>query len=283
MSNDLSFDEYTARQYRELEPEHLLTRALTLQPSGHYRRNGRGWVSLPYPGFAVVSMVDREPLNQDLPGILESVQAALWEHCPWGESLYFLPASSFHQTIANTLSEDRFIEHIARPGLEGAYPQRVAEAFARIPRFAGAAVAAATAEDAPGPRAAKAEPEPGAPIRMPLAGLSIFGTALGVLGVFEEEESYQRILHFREHFYKDPAVRAFDVRRTRPFIGHVTLAYVETDLTTMQREELGAAVHSLNQAMFAARPVFHLAPAELRRYENLSAFERRPTFPQYIL
>lgn len=277
MSEDFSFDEYTRRQFRELEPDQLHRRALSLEPSGHYRRNGHGWIPQPYPGFAVVSMVNGEPANEDLPGILESVQAALWEHCPWGESLYFLPASSFHQTVANTLSEDRFVEHIARPGLEGEYPRRLAEAFARIPgRRARTPVAA-------GEAVGQQAPAPLAPLAMQLIGLSIFGTALGVLGIFEEEESYQHILRFRSAFYGDPVVEAFGVRRTRPFIGHVTLAYVETVLDPTEREELASAAHSLNQALFAERPVFYLAPAELRRYDHLSEFRRRADYPRFFL
>jgi hypothetical protein len=269
MSADLAFGEYTRRQFRELEPEQLHRRASSLEPSGHYRRNGHSWIPQPYPGFAVVSMMSEEPANVGLAGVLESVQAALWEHCPWGESLYFLPASSFHQTVANTLSGDRFVEHIARPGLEGEYPKRLGEAFARIP-----------GRVAPG--AWSGGPTP-APLPMELIGLSIFGTALGVLGVFEEEESYRHILRFRSAFYEDPVVEAFGVRRTRPFIGHVTLAYVETNLTSVQREELASAVHSLNQTLFAQRPVFYLAPAELRRYDHLSEFRRRADYPRYFL
>lgn len=269
MTDDLSFNDYIARQLHELEPEQLHRRAQRVEPSGRYRLNGHGWDPQPYPGFAVVSMVAEEPANEGLPGILESVQAALWEHCPWREALYFLPSSSFHQTVANTLSEDRFLENIARPGLEGAYPRRVGEAFARIEAARAAA---------PGCSAAA-----GRPLPMELIGLSIFGTALGVLGVFEKEDSYQRILRFRDAFYRDAAVQAFGVRRTRPFIGHVTLAYVETALNAVQREDLAAAAHGINQTMFAERPVFHLAPADLRRYEHLSEFRRRGDYPRFIL
>lgn len=272
---DLSFSDYTARQFHEVEAEQLHRRAQAVEPSGHYRLNGHGWEPQPYPGFAVVSMVAEEPANGQLPGVLEAVQAALWEHCPWRESLYFLPASSFHQTVANTLSEEKYVENIARPGLEGLYPRRVGEAFARIE--AARAAAGAPRTDRPGHGAALG------PLPMQLIGLSIFGTALGVLGIFEKEESYQRVLRFREAFYGDAAVRAFGVKRTRPFIGHVTLAYIETALTAVQREELAAAAYGINQTMFAERPVFHLAPADLRRYEHLSEFRRRGDYPRFNL
>ena len=258
---DLPYEDYTARQFRELEPDQLLKRALTLEPSGHYRREGNGWTAQPYPGFAVVSMMSGEPTNEVLPGILVSVQAALWEHCPWREALYFLPASSFHQTVANTLSEERFLRNVAEPGLEREYVRRVGEVFKRIR-------VRVPAEE---------------PIPMRLIGLSIFGTAMGVLGIFDDMESYQLILRFRSAFYGDPVLQPFGVRRTRPFIGHVTLAYIESVLTATQREDLAAAAHRLNQSLFREPPYFYLAPAELRRYDNLSEFRREDHFPSYSL
>ena len=84
---------------------------------------------------------------------------------------------------------------------------------------------------------------------MRLIGLSIFGTALGLLGVFENEVDYCRILDFRSAFYSDPGLQALDIRMTRPFIGHITLAYIESDLHAWQREKLAAAVHNINRSL----------------------------------
>lgn len=254
---DLSFEDYTNRQWEELAPHRLLERAMALRPSGNYRRNGKGWVPQSYPGFAVVSMVAENPGNENLPGILKSIQAHLLEQCPWEESLCLLPAESFHQTIANTLSEERFLQHILRPGLEPAYPALVAGVFARMPG------------------------RPAAILPMRLIGLGIFGTALGLLGVFDEEPVYQKILDFRAAFYGDPQLSALDVRMTRPFIGHLTLAYIEAELTPGQREELAAAMHAINRSLEAAPPRFKLSLTGLRRYHHLSAFLREEDYPRY--
>ena len=129
---DLSFTEYTDRQFRELEPDRLMERAMALRRSGNYKYAG-AWVPQMYPGFAVVSMVDENPGNGNLSERLQVIQQQLIEQCRWEESLYLLPAGSFHQTVANMLSEERFLQRIVRPGLEPAYPSLVARAFARIP------------------------------------------------------------------------------------------------------------------------------------------------------
>jgi hypothetical protein len=119
------------------------------------------------------------------------------------------------------------------------------------------------------------------PLAMKMIGLSIFGTALGVLGVFDNVADYQRILHFRSGFYSDRGLAALDVRMTRPFIGHITLAYIETDLTGEQRQQLAAAVHALNGQLKEVEPIFSISSTGLRRYDNLSAFRRKDGFPRY--
>jgi len=253
---ELSHQDYTARQFRELEADRLLERAMTSRPSGNYRRNGAGWEPQPYRGFAVVSMVDENPGNLRLADSLKAIQSELLERCPWDDSLYMLPASSFHQTVANTLSEERFLKHIVRPGLEPVYPDLIAMVFEKM------AV-----------RQVRTLP-------MRLIGLSIFGTALGILGVFDNEADYCRILDFRSSFYSDPGLQALDVRMTRPFIGHITLAYLEADLDTRQREALAAAVHRINRSLGDAMPAFNLSITGLRRYQHLSAFLREDDYPQ---
>ncbi|HXB33748.1 MAG TPA: hypothetical protein VNV35_10015 [Puia sp.] len=251
---DLEFGEYTARQYRELDANRLLERAMQVSPSGNFRHSAGQWRPQPYPGFAVISMVDEYPGNAALPGILAAVQKGLIERCPWEGAIYLLPPDSFHQTVANMLSEGRYLQRIVEPGLEAEYPEVVARAMS-----GGGA----------------------GPIEMQLIGLSIFGTAVGVLGVIAEEEQYRRILQFRAGLYADPGLAALDVRMTRPFIGHITLAYIEKELTDEQRRQLAEAAGILNEQIKEVRPVFSFSGTGLRRYEHLSAFIRSDRYPRY--
>ena len=256
---DLSYKDYTDRQFRELEQDKLLERALTLRPSGNYKRNGVGWVPQSYPGFAVISMVDENDDNDGLAGMLKAVQADLLDQCPWEDAIYPLPSGSFHQTVANNLSEERFLQRIQRPGLEPVYPDLVSRAFTRLPSL------------------------PRRVLPMRLIGVSIFGTALGALGIFDSEPAYQRILDFRAGFYGDPHLSTLDVRMTRPFIGHITLAYIETHLDALQRQTLAAAVYDINRQFEQAKPTFNLSLTGLRRYHHLSAFHREEDYPRYHL
>jgi hypothetical protein len=254
---DLSLEEYTARQYRELDADRLLERAMQVRPSGNYRHEAGRWIPKPYPGFAVLSMVDEYGGNEGLPGVLAAVQNELAERCPWDGAICLLPPDSFHQTVANMLSEQRFTQRIAAAGLEGAYPAMVRRAFEQVEMKRKGAV------------------------EMQLVGLSIFGTALGVLGVFEQRDHYERILRFRAGLYADPGLTALDVRMTRPFIGHITLAYIEQDLSAKQRRQLAETAAILTGQIREVRPVFHFSGTGLRRYEHLSAFNRADGYPRY--
>jgi hypothetical protein len=259
-ATDLSFAEYTDRQFRELEPDRLVERAMALRPSGNYKfMNGKGWVPQSYPGFAVVSMVDENPGNGHLPELLRNIQGDLMKRCPWEESICLLPSGSFHQTIANTLSEERFLQRVVRAGLETEYPLLVARAFQAIP----------------------VTHTHGRTLAMRLIGIGIFGTALGLLGVFEDETAYRRIIDFRAHFYADAGLSSLDVRMTRPFIGHLTLAYIETELNHRQREQLATAVNAINTGLEARAPGFNLSITGLRRYHHLSSFFRNEDYPRY--
>jgi 2'-5' RNA ligase len=262
---ELGFEEYTARQYRELDADRLLERAMQVRPSGNYRYDGFRWLPQPYPGFAVLSMVDEHPGNQTLPGFLAALQERLVEGCPWEGAIYLLPPDSFHQTVANMLSEQRFLQRVAEAGLEEKYPGMVEQAFQGMEMERRGAV----------------EAQRRGPVELELIGISIFDTALGLLGVFGEEEHYRRILRFRAGLYGDRGLAALDVRMTRPFIGHITLAYIEKELSDEQRRQLAEAVGLLNRQVKEIRPVFSFSGTGLRRYEHLSAFIRSDGYPRY--
>ena len=91
---------------------------------------------------------------------------------------------------------------------------------------------------------------------MKLIGLSIFHTAIGILGVIESEEEYLQITSFRSQFYNDPALAAMDVRMTRPFIGHITLAYIERELGSDDKKKLAAVVNDINENLSRTHVIF---------------------------
>jgi len=119
------------------------------------------------------------------------------------------------------------------------------------------------------------------PITMQLIGLTIFGTAIAILGTFESEENYRSITSFRSQFYANDALKTLDVRMTRPFIGHITLAYIERDLTPADRTQLAVAVNRINRELDKTPLLFRIAQTELRRYHHLAAFLTDDGYPVF--
>ena len=257
---ELSFAAYQERQLHEISPAGVAARAAKLRPAEQFRYQDGAWVPNPYIGHAVVTMVGSTPANAPLVGALASIQHGLLERLAAPRSFYPLPATSFHQTIANTLSADKHQRLVVDRGLVAEYPAIVTNTFADIPALA--------ARES---------------LTMRMVGLSIFGTAIGLLGVFDREEGFHRVLHFRDHFYGDVRLADLGIRRTRPFIGHITLAYVERELDDATRARLVDLVISINRELSLHNLHFHLPAAELRAYRHLADFIPFPGLPQFRL
>ncbi len=258
--SDLSFDDYNQRQWYEISAERNMERAHSARAAANFIYDGHNWQPQEYEGFAVVSMLSENPGNEALATKLAEIQDELQYNLSPRYAFYQLPAASFHQTIANTLSAGRFKEHIIDAGLEEAYPAIVAEAFEKIPPSHAIN-----------------------PICMRMAGLSIFGTAIGILGVFEHEDDYTRIINFRSGFYSNEQLVQLDVKMTRPFIGHITLAYIEQSLNKNQKDHLGEVVNEINEGLAAGEYYFNIAKTGLRRYHHLAEFLKQDNYPNYQL
>jgi hypothetical protein len=256
--HDLPFDEYNKRQLFELSPERIFESALAIRPAGHFLFSNNSWSPLKYEGAAILTMLNENPANKDLSDRLTKIQSELINVLEPSSAYYYLPKESFHQTIANTLSEDRFKKHILDSGLEESYPDFVMQVFGRIP-----------------------SPDLSKPIRMKMVGLSVFGIAIGILGIFEDEEDYDELINFRAAFYGDAHLNQLAVRMTRHFVGHITLVYVESELHPSQKHRLAMEVNSINEELKSENNYFTIASTEYRRYYHLAEFIKQNNYPVF--
>jgi hypothetical protein len=259
---ELSFAAYQARQHHEVSLEGLADRAARLAPGGKFRFADGTWHPQPYPGHAVVAMVEGVAANGPLADRLRWMQHELIHGFPARDAVYLLPPASFHQTVANTLSDEKHQRLVVDRGLAGSYARQVTDVFAELP---------------PSPSILTT------PVSLRLAGLGIFSTAIGALGVFDHEHDFRRVLHFRDHFYGHERIASLGIRRTRPFIGHATIAYLERPLTSSERDRLVDVVAGLNRVIATRDIRFHLPHAELRAYDHLAEFKALPGLPVYRL
>ncbi|WCT14614.1 DUF1868 domain-containing protein [Mucilaginibacter jinjuensis] len=257
---ELAFHAYNQRQNFEVSAERIMESATKAKPAGNFSFDGRNWVPNEYMGYAVVSMLNANPGNEELSKYLTEIQASLNENLQPVNGFYMLPPESFHQTVANTLSDGRFKANILNAGIEPEYPDMVKSAFDKI--------AVSRLQN---------------PIKMRAAGLSVFGTAIGMLFTFDNEADYNRILRFRAGLYDDTKLAGLDVKMTRPIIGHITLAYIEQKLNKNQKEYLATIINEINEDVRSKnkKNYFLISNTGLRRYDHLAEFCNADNYPVY--
>ena len=257
-AEELSYSVYDMRQRDEVQKTTLEMRASLLSQGHKFRYQDGAWTPVSYPGVSVVSMVDYDGDNMALHASLCDIQSRLEQEAGLPSALYMLPPDSFHQTVANTFSADRYEQHIVRAGLVDTYPQLLQRAFEEI-------------------HVVPCEK----PIEMRLIGLSLFRTAIGLLGVFPDVQDFERVLQFRNGLYGHSDLQAIGLQCTRPFIGHITLAYIEGVLSDASCRRLVDVIAELNAEIEQSDLTFRIYETEPRWYDHLASFEKRPDYPLY--
>lgn len=253
---EFSRQDHNQRQLSEVTREGLEKRASLLRPTNKFKYIDGRWVPQPYKGYAVVSMYDAHPANEELSNLGAAIQAEITDAMELPDQLYMLPQASFHQTVVNTLSGNRFRDHIIDKGLEDEYPSIIESSFSKC-------VYERLADD----------------IEIRFVGVSIFGSALGLLGIMDDDNHWNAIMNLRDHMYTDAELNAHDIRRTRPFVAHTTLGYIDGELSAGNRNKLVDCLDGINQRIDFEKAIFSIRQTELRTYNHLDVFDSQPHFP----
>ncbi len=253
---DLNYDEYQQRQLLHVETPTLFEGLKKISVSGKFTFENEVWIKHAYPGYALVTKVMDYAPNQSLHTTLQEIQEECIYHTQLRDYIFPLPPDSFHQTIANTLSGERFLQHIHSPGLDYRFPQMVLECLKDF-----------------NPTSSESFPQ------MQMIGLSFFGNSFGLLGVFQQESHYRQIVDFRHHFYSRDSMTSLDIHMTRPFIGHITLGYFGRSLSDNHKKKLLDAAIQINRKLSIKPVMFTLNNVRLCRYDELSVFNNPLHYP----
>lgn len=255
---DLTFDNYNQWQNNAVSFENLRTQSHKLKATDKYVYNDGKWSIPDYEGFAVISSVNANPDNDYCLSQLINLRENLITLLQNKSNYYWLPEESYHQTIANTLSSERFIKNIKEPGLTDQYPGFIKSAFDKI-----------------------SVPSSPDPVTIKMLGFNVFGSCIALLGIFENEFDYNRIMMFRNQFYSNPELNSLGIKLTRPFIGHITYAYVGLELTDIEKAELADILNDINSEIINTNIIFKISLTELRYFKNLSKFYKTPDYPSF--
>lgn len=255
---ELTQQQHEERQLFQVSLEGLNQQVERLSSTNKFSFIDGIWEPQDYKGYAIVSMLDTNPNNQWLSEILVNLQNRIQAKIFLPHHFYMMPQASFHQTIVNTLSGSRFKKHIIDEGLEESYPEIIQKAFNKVDK-----------------------PALESPLKMSFVGIAIFGSALGVLGIIEDEQHWNALIEFREKLYNNPDLNQHDIRRTRPFIAHITLGYIYGTLTSKQKEKLVQEIDNINTVFDFSELFFTIDKTELRNYDHLAEFVSKPHYPQF--
>jgi hypothetical protein len=254
---DLLFDDYNIRQKDAVSLENLDKQSAQLKVSDTFVHSKGKWRVSNYEGFAVLSMVKSNPGNDQCFNKLKQLRDVL-EFQLQNSSYFWLHEDSYHQTIANTLSSDRYIENVKIQGLGKEYPAIIGKAFSQI---------SMSGYDTP--------------IKLKMIGCNVFGSCIALLGTFANEQDYYRIMQFRDQFYHNLSLNNLNIRRTRPFVGHITFAYLGRDLSTIERKHLASTLNRINSQIQNWNIEFNISQAGLMYYKDLSSFYRELNYPVF--
>jgi len=121
---DFNYHDYQTIQWNAITPEHLMRKVVNIVPSGNYQYCNHQWLPLPYYGFGMISFLNQLSQNEKLSQRLVELQhqfVGLLEEkssSPICDKIYLLPEHSFHQTIANALSNKNFDRLITEKGMK---------------------------------------------------------------------------------------------------------------------------------------------------------------------
>jgi hypothetical protein len=252
---DLNYIDYHYKQWKELIYEQQVYKANHVKVANNFSFNNNEWNALPYYGFGMISMLYQHEKNVLLSQQLVDTQEKLMQLLQEKTSIeihgkiYLLPENSFHQTIANALSNAKYDLNIAEKGLMETYPENIKKILKTYKSVFDHKT-----------------------LRMKMIGLGIFGNAIGILGVFDDPFEYNSILHFRDHFYNNEMVTGMGIQKTRPFIGHITLAYIESDLSLIEKKALVEVTTTLNEQWQNEKHFFYIDHTQLTSFSNLANF-----------
>lgn len=252
---DLKYIDYHYKQWKELTYEQQVFKANNVKFANNFSFINNKWMYMPYYGFGMISMLNQnvknDVLTQHMIAIQEKFIHLLVEkvNSDIYNKIYLLPENSFHQTIANALSNIKYNQLIVEKGIEHTFHENIKQVISEY-------------------KCVFSDKS----IRMKMIGLGIFGNAIGALGVFDDPYEYNSILNFRDHFYNHEISSRLGIQKTRPFIGHITLAYIESDLSLIERKALVEVASSINEQWQNEKHYFFIDSTYLTSFTNLASF-----------
>jgi hypothetical protein len=254
-----NFDKYNDRILKMVEEEGDIRRRVDIS-NGHVKRfewvnKRKDWSPIRHSGYTIITpCFDREKDDENIATYksLEEIQNELLKSFP---SFAPAPKCAFHLTIADLISGERY-EEIISDKKDNAFLFAISSIFNHL-KLRGS-------------------------IKMKVKGISILPPGFVIAPVSaEDNDGYIRLNCFRNNIYIDKGLKNYGVNRKYKFTGHITLAYIEKDISTdnVTKDHIYKSLNIINKN-FKQLPL-NVKWIEVCQFDDMKHFNWNKTLPFY--
>jgi hypothetical protein len=256
---DDNYQTYLNRVARMALPETYSSQVQHIQQSPKFQpRPEGGRQAVPFPGYTVITPPsEEESQNFAFYKNLFVCQQQLLQ-LPLDSGLIVpVPPASFHLTLADLIWESAYHYANEKSEFEVHLRHAIAQIFQQNQQLM-------TQTN---------------PLRWQILGLTVMPRAIGVCLIPKDENSYERILKFRRTIYQNPGLTSLGIEQHYHFTAHITLGYFGDLSPNLDRDGFASTILDLNQQWLKNSPEFCVHRAELRKFDDMTRYYRKPDWP----
>lgn len=214
---------------------------------------------VPFPGYTVMTpSMEDDSSNTGFYQYLCTCQQQLSKELPEG-LLNPIAQSSFHLTIADLLWDSIYLSALENnPDFESKLISKIGESFQQYQESA----------------------QEVKPIELQMLGLSIFPRAIAVCLVPKNESGYRQIVDIRRSIYQNKGIIGLGIDQQYDFTGHISLGYFGEISSELDFGKLAETLTQINDCWLDNEPpTLTINRVELRHFEDMMAYRRKPDWP----
>lgn len=254
---ELSYQDYLKQVAHVLNEETNGKVASQVNTLGKFEKSAHGqWVPVSYEGFSLITPTftdDSE--NADCYREIDHIRQEIREKD--FPQFVAVPVSAFHMTVARLISGEVFAKKIRNnDGHENELLSVLIQVLSEI--------------------------NIDMPLKFEIKGFSLFpdGVIAAIVSPVTADD-YRYLQAFRDHIYSDQVLADLGVERRRNFCGHISLYYIEQDLSGNEKAMLTEILQNINRRFFQSPLPYRITRAEVRKFENFLKFYRNDNWPIY--
>ncbi len=256
---DESYHTYLNRVAKMTLPATYESQVKNIQTSPKFKVGADGFREpVSFPGYSVITPPGKEDADNE--AVYQELAACQQQLVKQLESdlLVLVDPASFHFTLADLIWDSAFkVATEANPDFESKLRDRIEDSFS-IYRSVGGATQ---------------------PIRWQIMGLTVRPRAIEVSLVPKDEYSYDRIIAFRRAIYQSSSLMSLGIEQQYYFTAHTTLAYFANVQQQVDLARLSDTLQERNMHWLDHPQEILLAQGQLRKFMDMSTYQRQPNFP----